>query len=343
MGELEQLIQQKAYSLGYEKCGMIPVEAMGGYDEKFNERIRKVPESEKFYERQKRLTKLREQYPWAKSIIVAVMPYGKYKVPEHLRGKIAKHYLFDLRVEGSAEYQGSSAFEEYLKGLGFRIASNRQFGIVGLRWAAMEAGLGIIRRNNFFYTEKSGSWVELEAWITDRELTLTEQANLPGCPKGCSRCIKSCPSGSLCEPYTMSPVKCVSFLTTFGGRDLPHEPLSKDFGGWFYGCDTCQDVCPMNRGKWVEQEDFPGVAELSPRLSPEKVLTMEEDFYKEKIQPKFFYLRPDELWKWKVNVLCYMRDNYQESYQPYLLAARDNENEKVREMACAVCKELYGI
>jgi epoxyqueuosine reductase len=140
----------------------------------------------------------------------------------------------------------------------------------------------------------------------------------------------------------MLPTTCVSFLTTLGGRDLPNEPLSKKFGQCIYGCDACQDVCPMNKGKWQEAEEFPGLAELSDALTPEKILDMEESFYREKVQPKFFYLSPDELWKWKADVLCFMRNNYKDSYKPYIMKACQNENEKVREMAYSICSELYA-
>ena len=43
--------------------------------------------------------------------------------------------------------------------------------IFGLRHAAFQAGLGIIRKNNFFYDEK-GSWLELEGFVIDRECQL---------------------------------------------------------------------------------------------------------------------------------------------------------------------------
>jgi epoxyqueuosine reductase len=68
---------------------------------------------------------------------------------------------------------------------------------------------------------------------------------------------------------------------------------------------------------------------------------MKEDFYRAQIQPKFFYLSENELWKWKVNVLCFMRNNYQEKYKPYITAACKNKNEKIREMAQLICSELY--
>ncbi|WP_169717065.1 hypothetical protein [Sporomusa acidovorans] len=46
---MEKMIQKKAYELGYEKCGIIPVNMLDGYREKIEERIRKVPESEQFF------------------------------------------------------------------------------------------------------------------------------------------------------------------------------------------------------------------------------------------------------------------------------------------------------
>jgi epoxyqueuosine reductase len=339
MNEIAQLIHQKALELGYEKCGIIPVRKMGGYEEKLDERIQKVPESGVFYKGQQRLVKFKEEFPWAKSVVVLTAPYSKYKVPESVHGHIAKKYLLDIRIdENTKEYQNSVALEEYIWELGLRTATNRKFGIVGLRWAAMQAGLGIIRRNNFFYTE-SGSWINIEAFLTDREMELIETMNLPSCPKNCDRCIKACPTTSLCEAYTMNPLKCVSFLTTFGGRDLQKEPLAPQFGDWIYGCDVCQDVCPMNHKKWVGNEDFPKLTELTDVLTAESILRMDEKTYKEKIQPKFFYLTPDDLWKWQVNALNYLDNSFDEKYKPAIMEACGSSYQKVRDMAAAICQK----
>lgn len=340
MGTIEQMIQKKAYELGYEKCGIIPINLMDEYAEKFNERIEKIPKSKMFYQSQQRLANPKEIYPWAKSVVVLTVPYGKYKVPEILNRRIAKEYLFDTRVdENTKEYKNNRALERYMQKLGLRVETNQKFGVVGMRWAALQSGAGIIRRNNFLYTE-SGSWVHLEAWVTDREMELKETNNVVPCPKSCNRCRESCPTNFLCAPYTMSPMECISFLTTFGGRDLPKEPLSKTFGNCIYGCEICQDACPMNKGKWKGEEEFPRLSELSFSLTPENILNMEEEFYCENVQPKFFYLSAEELWKWKVNVLCYMRNNYKESYKTLIINACNNENDKVREMAFSIYKEL---
>ncbi|WP_349668859.1 4Fe-4S double cluster binding domain-containing protein [Lacrimispora sp.] len=330
---IAKLIQQKALDLGYEKCGIIPIEMMTGYEEKFNERTQKVPQSQPFYQNQQRLIRFQEDFEWAKSIVVLVKRYSKYRIPESLKGHIAKHYLTDSRInENTKEFQSSTALEQYMQELGLRTATNRKFGIVGVRWAALQAGLGIIRRNNFFYTE-SGSFISLEAYLTDCEMELIEKPDLPPCPPNCNRCMKACTTASLSDAYTMNPLRCISFLTTFGGRNLPNEPLASDFGDWIYGCDMCQDACPMNHNKWTGQNEFPGLSELEPYLTMENILEMDEDFYRQNIQPKFFYLSPDELWKWQVNVLNFMDNRYEDHFAPAIIKAQKSKYEQVREMA----------
>ncbi len=341
MSKLEHIIREKAYSLGYEKCGIIPIKELEDYEIRLNERIEKVPSSNLFYQNQKRLTNLQQLFPWAKSAVIVADHYGKYKIPEQVNGHIGKTYLFEARTDtGSEGYERSVSMERYLQEIGLKISSDRKFGVIPMRWAAMKAGLGIIRRNNFFYTE-SGSWVNLEAWLTDQEMVLKESSNLPECPKECTCCIKACPSGSLSSPFTMNPINCVSFLTSFGRRNLYKDPIYKTFGDWIYGCDACQDACPMNKGKWKETYDFPGMDEISLHLTPESIMEMEESYYQEYIQPKFFYIGPNDLWKWKCNALCYMQNNYKESYKPYILAACENENEIIRELAQMICSKQF--
>jgi epoxyqueuosine reductase len=314
---------------------------MDGYDERLSERAIKVPESAGFYKTQRRLTRLREQYPWANSAVVTVSHRGRYRMQEQLEGHIGKHYIFDARANlESSEYKRNTAMEEFLRGMVLKTESNRNYGIVGLRWAAMKAGLGIIRKNNFFYTE-SGSWVSIDAWLVDEAMQLLESSDLPACPEACSNCVKACPTASLSSAYAMNPTSCVSYLTTFGSHNFTINPLGKRCGTWIYGCDACQDACSFNRGKWAGDEEFPGVRDRSPHLTAENILKMHDAFYRRNIQPKFFYILPDELWKWKINALNFMRNNYRDDYRQYITEARSDESEQVREFANRICAELY--
>jgi epoxyqueuosine reductase len=258
-----------------------------------------------------------------------------------MEGHIGRHYIFDARANaGSLESKRNAAMEQFLPGIGLKTESNRDYGIVGLRWAAMKAGLGIIRRNNFFYTE-SGSWVSIEAWLADRTMRLIESSDLPPCPEGCSNCVKACPTASLSSAYTMNPTSCVSYLTTFGSHNFTANPLGKRCGAWIYGCDACQDACSFNRGKWADDDEFPGVRDISPHLVPEKIMEMDDEFYRINIQPKFFYILPDELWKWKINALNFMRNNYRDDYGRYISEARNDESEQIQNIAEMICSELY--
>lgn len=82
-----------------------------------------------------------------------------------MKGRVAKYYLTDGRRHTDSEgYKTSVAFEKYLADCGLQVATDRDFGITALRWAGMKAGIGIIRKNNFFYTEK-GSYQYLEAFL----------------------------------------------------------------------------------------------------------------------------------------------------------------------------------
>jgi epoxyqueuosine reductase QueG len=339
-GDYESRIVEKALSLGYDQVGIAPLEDMAGYDERFEERLEKVPESARFYEGLRRLTKAAERHPWAKSVIVVVQDQSCYKIPEGIRGHVALSYLFDSRVNESApDYAKTSEMNQFFGEIGLRTEWNRNYGVVGDRYAAMQAGLGVIRFNNFFYSDKYGSFCRIISWLADKEMSWKAKSNAKPCPDGCKKCVKACPTRSLSEPFTMSPVKCVSFLTT-RGIELRDHPMRKELGGCIYGCDICQQVCPQNRGKWHEEKEFPGVAELEQVLEPESILAMSEDLYKEKVQPKFFYLSPDELWKWQVDALNCMANSDSGKYAAEILNARTHPHEKVRSYAQALTEEL---
>lgn len=330
---LEHEIKNKAIELGYENCGIITIDDMKEYTDKLTQRINKFPKIEEHTKEFYSFANLQKDYPWAKSIIICSRQYGKYKIPKHLEGLIAKYYLVDSRVDkNSKDYQDSISFENYLNELGLKNITNRKFGVTALRWATLKAGIGIVRKNNFLYTE-SGSWVYLEAWIIDKELTLKVENNLKKCPPNCNICIKSCPTNSLKEPYMMNRNTCVSCLTTWEGWDLTNEEYSSEMGNWVYGCDVCQDVCPFNKNKWSEEEEFPGLEDLGTLISLEKIIEMDYEFLRNSMSFKFWYISKDDVWRWKTNAINAMLNNYNNSYDKHIDIACNDENKNVRKMA----------
>jgi epoxyqueuosine reductase len=334
-------IRDKALELGYEECGIINVTEVNDYAAKLEERIKKFPETKDLLTGLNRFINLNQTYPWAKSIVVCVRRYGKYYIPKHLHGVIAKYYLVDGRVdENSPEYKASIDFENFIHSLQLQTVCERKFGITALRWAALKAGLGTIRNNNFFYTEKSGSWVFLEAWLVDKPMELKHKYTPHKCPKNCNKCIKTCPTNSLSEQFAMNRSSCVSYLTTFDNYDASNEQFNAKKGNWIFGCDACQDCCPYNNGKWTEEEEFPGLEELSQSITPEKIIAMDYKYLQDVMAKKFFYIPKEKVYKWKINALNAMSNNYNETYLPSNNKACNDENAAVSDMAKRVKSKI---
>jgi epoxyqueuosine reductase len=62
---------------------------------------------------------------------------------------------------------------------------------------------------------------------------------------GCTRCLDQCPTGAFVGPGRLDANKCISYWTIEAKGGVP-EGLSDGFGGWIFGCDVCQEVCPWN-------------------------------------------------------------------------------------------------
>jgi len=282
-----------------------------------------------------------QTFPWARSLVVCVNDQTKYEIPNSLLGRVGRAYMFDGRRDKRSElYRAKEELTGYLKGLGMQVGREDDYGITSLRYAAEKAGLGRVRRNNFFYTE-NGSWNIIDVFAIDAELELIETDKTKECPDDCNRCMKACPTGSLTGPFTMQPMNCVSFMTSKSGGlvELAGNPLSEKIGKWVFGCDECQTACPFDQQPEGSVK-FPGLDGIADNLSLEKIIDMDDEFYKSVIQPKFWYIEPDMMWMWKVNALNAMKNDYKEEYAPYIRKCLDDPNERIGRMAKWVCEKL---
>ncbi|MHC8515711.1 tRNA epoxyqueuosine(34) reductase QueG [Sporosarcina sp. ITBMC105] len=139
------------------------------------------------------------------------------------------------------------------------------------RAVAERAGIGWSAKNCSIITPEFGSYVYLGEMIT----------NIPFAPdtpmedecKDCTLCLDACPTGALIQGGQLNAQRCIAFLTQ-SKKPIPEEFRAK-IGNRIYGCDTCQTICPKNKGKYnLHQEAFTPEPQLTkPLLTPMLKLT----------------------------------------------------------------------
>lgn len=278
-------IYRTAIQCGFDNCGIIPVEALDGFDALLDQRIRDVPQSQGFYKNMGSLRSTKERFPWARSIVILTFDYGKYRYPKELRGKYAKAFFLYPEKESGRGFD-AGRLERWFAEHGIRAEGGEDIGIGPLRYIAQKAGLGMIRKNNFLYTE-NGSYVSLLGYVIDKPWELIQKIELTPCGETCDLCQRACRTKALQAPYTMNPLNCVSFWTTFGNCDVPQWLDAEMFEEWICGCDNCQDACPHNRRHdWDAGEPFSNLAEIAPMVQPENYENLSDGFLIEQLIAK---------------------------------------------------------
>jgi epoxyqueuosine reductase len=117
---------------------------------------------------------------------------------------------------------------------------------------AKKAGLGWIGKNSNLIHPKEGSFFFIAELIIDLEIE--PDGPIKDYCGTCTKCIDSCPTDAIVQPYVVDGSKCISYLTI----ELKDELLPNEFKGkmdnWMFGCDICQDVCPWNRFSKITNE-----------------------------------------------------------------------------------------
>ncbi len=120
---------------------------------------------------------------------------------------------------------------------------------------AEKAGLGWIGKHSNLLQKQTGSWFFIGEIYTNLPLPVDKPSrNHCG---SCEKCIQSCPTDAIIEPYVVDSKLCISYLTIESRQAIP-RPLRAKMGNRIYGCDDCQLYCPWNRfsQKTVEKDYF---------------------------------------------------------------------------------------
>jgi epoxyqueuosine reductase len=117
------------------------------------------------------------------------------------------------------------------------------------RAVAQRAGLGWYGKNTNILTKGWGSWVFLAEVVTNLPLggdsgQFYDSPSKANCGS-CEICLRACPTGALPAPYVLDNTRCISYLTIELRGSIPLE-LRPLMGNLIFGCDICQQVCPVN-------------------------------------------------------------------------------------------------
>jgi len=282
--------------------------------------------------------------PGAKTIIVLLEGYFSHTFPAVLERHFGRCYLDDDRVTQDGLAPRIKAFRHFLKEHG--IESRVPFHLPH-RLAAARAGLGTFGKNCLLYANRAtlgSSWVLPVTFIINREYPPDDPTISIGCPDWCRNvCIAACPTRALKGNGRIDPRRCISYLTYFGEGITPLE-LREPMGLYVYGCDRCQDVCPRNV-PWLAQERLPNprVVAKAPSFVLSNLLHMDRSYFESRVWPHMFYMSPDDLWRWKMNVARAMGNTLDPFYIPDLVRVfNENGDERVRGMAAWALGRIGG-
>lgn len=149
------------------------------------------------------------------------------------------------------------------------------------RAAAARAGLGWLGKNTNLLVPGAGSYVLLAEIVTSAELE--QDRPLKKTCGSCDACIRVCPTGALTAPGVLDNRRCISFWTIehHGVIPLDIRPL---IGDWIFGCDLCQEICPVNVSPRAAAPDAAALKAFGPTIAArprlEELLALDEGAFR---------------------------------------------------------------
>ena len=207
----------------------------------------------------------------ARSVIVLLFPYYTGAHPERNISRyamipdyhlVAGSYLKTLCEALRAAYP-NEAFEAFVDNSPLREVSCGQ-----------AAGLGVIGDNGLLIHPDYGSYVFLGEIVTT--LSLEPSKPLGESCFNCGACRRACPNGALQKDASVDLSLCRSHITQKKGELSTFEQEEIRRGGLIWGCDICNDVCPMNQNAAITPiPEF--LASVTPVMDEALILLLLEE------------------------------------------------------------------
>ena len=219
------IIKAKASELGFDLCGIAPVERFTGLGIK-TDPLAILPE--------------------CRSVIVVAMKFlrSTLKTSSTIPYTIIRNGLsreIDIKTTELSyfieEHDLLAVPTGAIEPCNYDTEINKTVGLISLKNAACLAGLGVIGKNTLLITPKYGNMVWLGGVLTNSELEPDPVMEYNPCRESCSLCISSCPVQALDGGKFMDQNKCWN-----------HAFGEEDGGEWRIKCFKCRAVCPYSNG-----------------------------------------------------------------------------------------------
>lgn len=271
---LKQLILEAAPTLGIDQIGFTTADPFIELKARLQESVDKGYASGFEEPDLDKRTNPRLLMPEAQSILSIAIAYPS-KLPEipksepgAYRGMFARtawgmdyHHVLRERLKRLEEF-----IREQVPDLELNLMSMVDTGELSDRAVAERAGIGFSGKNCSIISTKLGSWIYLGEMITNipfpPDHPVTEDCG------ECTRCLDACPTSAFVGPGQLNAQRCISFQTQV--KDTLTDEMMVKMGNRLYGCDTCQMVCPKNKGlNWTHQPELqPDPEQAKPLLVP---------------------------------------------------------------------------
>jgi epoxyqueuosine reductase len=250
---LTERIRERAYALGFDLVRMTDAEPLPRAEQALKTRI-----TAGFFEGMDWLTPERAEVssdprallPGARSVVALGVFYltdapRDLSAPNEPHGRVASyawgddyHEVIRRKLDALAAFVRELAAPGDEKSIVFC-----DTGRMVDRAVAERAGLGWYGKNTNILTKGWGSWVFLAELVTS--LDLAPDAPLAANCGQCEVCLHACPTNAFVAPYVLDARRCISYLTIEHRGAIPLE-LRALIGAHIFGCDICQQVCPVN-------------------------------------------------------------------------------------------------
>jgi len=221
-----KLIKEHALSLGAHGCGIAGIE-----------RFSKAPEGFRptdVFSKCKSVIVTMKQMPTGSIFAENPVPYthAAYKMYEEM-DRISMELLRFCQAHGAQAVMVPSDVP-YL----YWDHENKEGrGIISLKHAAVQAGLGFMGRNTIFINRDYGNMVYLGAILVDAQLEQDELVTDFECLPNCTRCIDVCPQHAIKDGRVTQKL-CREHSFIKAGRDWD-----------LYNCSECRKNCPLRLGE----------------------------------------------------------------------------------------------